>query len=224
MIIKSIISVFSFIALFVAIIHISSFFTKRKVLRSLTFDPPNKKKGPLVSVVIPAFNEEKYLPIIITSLKHQSYGNIEIVVSDNASTDKTAEVARKMGAKVVYVPEKNLSIVRNRGAEAASGEILLFIDADSVVENYYVEKLMEKLSDKIVLTHGGICCSDSVAHGAWWTIARWLKPRIYIAGRNGICIKKKHFMEVGEYNPEKNPMEGYREDLDLGWRILKKYD
>jgi len=91
------------------------------------------------SVIIPAFNEEQYLPRLLSSLRvaraHYSGGpeQIEVIVADNDSTDRTAEVAATHHAHVVHVAKRRIAAARNGGAHAARGEILCFIDADSAV-------------------------------------------------------------------------------------------
>jgi glycosyltransferase involved in cell wall biosynthesis len=215
--------IFSAIIIFLVLDVIASFFALKKVKKAINFVPAERVKGQLVSVIIPAFNEQDYLPQLIKALHNQSYENIEIIISDNASTDKTAEVAKSMGARVIRVEEKNLSLVRNKGAEIANGEILFFLDSDSLPENYYVEKMVKELKGRVVLAHGGVCCYDSLAHGSYWTLNRWFKPRFYISGRNGVCIWKKSFWQVNGYSINVNPMEGGREDLDLGWKVFKKF-
>ena len=91
------------------------------------------------SVVIPAYNEEKFLPRLLDSIEvarlNYSGGRdqVEVVVADNNSTDRTAEVARQHGARVVHVAKRRIAAARNGGARAATGEILCFIDADSAV-------------------------------------------------------------------------------------------
>lgn len=91
------------------------------------------------SVIIPAYNEEKYLPRLLKSIEmartNYSGGGdqIEVIVADNDSTDGTAEVAVAHGARVVHVPKRRIAVARNGGAQAARGEILCFIDADSSV-------------------------------------------------------------------------------------------
>jgi glycosyltransferase involved in cell wall biosynthesis len=202
---------------------IFSWRAKNKVLKGFKASLSFKISGPLVSIIVPAFNEEDYLPNCLKSIKNQTYQNIEIIVADNLSTDKTPKIAKEFGAKLVRVKQKNASVVRNEGAKSASSKILFFIDADCILENFYVEKMVKELSDKVVLSHGGICCYDSEFHNFLWTFNRWFKPHVYTSGRNGACLWKKTFWEIGGYNENLNPLEGYREDLDLGKRILKKF-
>ena len=92
----------------------------------------SSKRLPSVSVVIPAYNEEKYLPLCLESIKKQDYPEqYEVIVVDNASKDNTARIARDWGAKVVYESKKSPACARQKGAEAATGEIIAFIDADT---------------------------------------------------------------------------------------------
>jgi len=91
------------------------------------------------SIIIPAHNEEKYLPRLLDSIEvaRSNYSGgrdqIEVIVADNLSTDRTAEVAAARGARVVTVAKRRIAAARNGGARAASGELLCFIDADSAV-------------------------------------------------------------------------------------------
>ncbi len=91
------------------------------------------------SVIIPAFNEEHYLPRLLKSIAvaRDNYAGgadkVEVIVADNCSTDNTANVANEQGAQVVNVSKRRIAAARNGGARAASGEILCFIDADSAV-------------------------------------------------------------------------------------------
>ena len=83
---------------------------------------------PKVSIVIPTKNEEKNLPSLLHSIKAQTFTDIEIIVADAGSTDQTAQLASSLGAKVVEggMPGPG----RNRGAKAATGDIIIFFDAD----------------------------------------------------------------------------------------------
>src|SRR5437588_5727279 len=91
------------------------------------------------SVIIPAHNEEKYLPRLLKSIElaRSNYSGgadeIEVIVANNQSTDRTAEVALAHGARVVNVEKRRIAAARNGGARAAGGEILCFIDADSAL-------------------------------------------------------------------------------------------
>jgi peptidoglycan/xylan/chitin deacetylase (PgdA/CDA1 family) len=88
----------------------------------------------MISVVIPALNEERLLPGCLESLRNQDYkGEYEIIVVDNGSTDDTAKIARNFGAKVVPCSErKSVFYARQVGAEAACGDIIAQADADTV--------------------------------------------------------------------------------------------
>jgi glycosyltransferase involved in cell wall biosynthesis len=87
------------------------------------------------SIVVPAFNEERLLAGTLESIKSAAQalaGDWELIVCDNNSTDRTADIARAAGARVVFEAHNQISRARNRGAAAASGEWLVFVDADSV--------------------------------------------------------------------------------------------
>jgi len=85
----------------------------------------------MLSIIIPTFNEEQYLPFLLRSITAQSSADYEIVVADNHSTDKTREIAEAAGARIVDggLPAAG----RNAGADAAKGDILLFLDADVIL-------------------------------------------------------------------------------------------
>ena len=91
------------------------------------------------SVIIPAYNEEQYLPRLLESIEvaRANYSGgpeqVEVIVADNDSTDATAEVAALHGARVVTVAKRRIAAARNGGARMARGEILCFIDADSAI-------------------------------------------------------------------------------------------
>jgi glycosyltransferase involved in cell wall biosynthesis len=90
-----------------------------------------------VSIIVPAFNEEKLLPATLASISQAAVSlrdrswETELIVCDNNSTDRTAEVARQAGASVVFEPFNQIARARNTGARAATGQWLVFVDADS---------------------------------------------------------------------------------------------
>lgn len=219
-----IIYILTSIAFFLLFASIFSLKEQQKLIGSFLKTPSYKVEGPLVSVIIPAYNEEDYLPNCLKSIQNQTYKNIEIIVADNNSEDKTPEIAKVFGAKVVKVEKKNVAVVRNAGAKMARGDILFFVDADTILSFDSIEKLIKNLSGKRKLVHGGIVCYDSKLHNfLWFLLNRWLKPHFYTSGRNGACLFKKSFWEIGGYNENLNPIDGHREDLDLGLRIVRKF-
>src|SRR2546430_10044939 len=93
------------------------------------------------SVIIPAYNEEHYLPRLLDSIEvaraNYSGGRdeIEVIVADNDSSDATTAVSRAHGARVVHIAKRRIAAARNGGARAASADILCFIDADSGIHS-----------------------------------------------------------------------------------------
>ena len=98
---------------------------------------------PRFSILIPARNEEKYLPVCLESIKVAAepfQGQVEIVVTLNRCTDRTGEIALAHGAKVVHDDSRNMARIRNAAARMATGEIIVTIDADSrMTSNMLVE-------------------------------------------------------------------------------------
>src|SRR6266851_5669131 len=90
-----------------------------------------------ISIVVPAFNEERLFADSLRSMRcaMEAFAErgwpAELIVCDNNSDDRTAELAQAAGARVVFEPVNQIARARNKGAEAASGDWLLFIDADS---------------------------------------------------------------------------------------------
>lgn len=93
---------------------------------------------PTFSIVIPAFDEERFLPRCLDAVEAAARclaEPVEIIVVDNESHDRTAVIAAERGAKVLTVPDKCLSIIRNRGAAAATGRYLVFVDSDTFMSD-----------------------------------------------------------------------------------------
>jgi glycosyltransferase involved in cell wall biosynthesis len=116
----------------------------------------------IFSIIIPTYNEEEYLPILLDSIKEQDFDDYEIIVADANSTDKTREIAKDYGCIVV---DGGLPAVgRNSGARVDKGDLLLFLDSDlqltdeylrNVIYEFRVEKLgiaitqMKPMSNKV---------------------------------------------------------------------------
>lgn len=104
------------------------------------------KINPLVSVIIPAYNEEDYIEATLKSLKNQTYSEIEIIVVCNGCIDKTASISKKYTKKIINLKRKNVSLARNTGAKSAKGKYLVFLDADTVLSNNVIEVITLKLN------------------------------------------------------------------------------
>jgi glycosyltransferase involved in cell wall biosynthesis len=112
--------------------------------------------NPRFSLIVPAYNEEEHLPHLLDSVdvarsRYDGGGDaVEVIVADNVSTDHTADVARQRGARVVPVEKRAIAAARNGGGRAARGEILCFIDADSIVHPDTFNEIDRVLTDRIV--------------------------------------------------------------------------
>ncbi len=161
-----------------------------------------------LSVVIPAFNEacliERCLQSVAASLDANLRPGLtwEIIVVDNNSTDNTACLARQRGARVVFEPINQIGRARNAGAAHASGDWLLFLDADSVLSP-------ELLADILHVIEPGKCvgCGSTLAmHGLpWWAhgiLRLWTGLSIMLGWAAGALLVCRHdgFREVGGFD------------------------
>jgi len=124
-----------------------------------------------VSVVIPAYNEEHYLPACLEALQQQTYPSesFEMIVVDNASTDETATIAQRFGARVVYEPVKGIARARQRGFEVARGEIIASTDADTVVPPSWLSHIVAHFSRNrdVVAVYGPVYWPTARPHERW---------------------------------------------------------
>lgn len=99
-----------------------------------------------LSIVIPTFNEERFLPKLLSSLARQSVSPKEIIVADAFSVDNTRAIAKSFGCKIVDggLP----AISRNNGAKKATAPLLLFLDADVVLPAYFLEKTVKEMANR----------------------------------------------------------------------------
>jgi glycosyltransferase involved in cell wall biosynthesis len=97
----------------------------------------------MLSIIIPTYNEEKFLPSLLDSIKKQRLEKYEIIIADNASKDNTKKIAKTYGCKIVKggSPPK----ARNSGAKASNYPNLLFLDADVLLPDKFIEKFLEKI-------------------------------------------------------------------------------
>jgi glycosyltransferase involved in cell wall biosynthesis len=118
-----------------------------------------------LSVVVPAYNEAGYLPATLASLQRQDYaGGYEVIVVDNASTDDTAEVAVRLGARVLHEASPGVCAARQAGTLAARGEIVVSTDADTIHPTDWLTRLDAQLSDDVFAVAGPCRYADA----PWW--------------------------------------------------------
>ncbi|MBU2616303.1 MAG: glycosyltransferase family 2 protein [Nanoarchaeota archaeon] len=106
-----------------------------------------KVKNPLVSVNIPTFNSEKTLAETLEAIKNQTYKNVEILVVDSYSKDRTLKIAKKHECKIVMC-KGGLLEARIMGAKESKGEYVLFLDSDQILEPETIERCVEAMKDK----------------------------------------------------------------------------
>lgn len=101
-----------------------------------------------VSVVIPAYNEEKYIHACLTSLENQVEKPDEIILVDNNCTDNTVKIAKRFGVRIVGEKRQGITYARNRGFNEAKYEIIARCDADAILVKDWVKKIKENFENK----------------------------------------------------------------------------
>ena len=110
-------------------------------------------KEPLFSVIIPTYCEEQHIQRCLQSIQGQAFekGGIETIVVDSDSPDNTRAIAQKTADKVVNLKNRGVGKARNVGAQKAKGELLLFLDADTILDSRFIAEIHEILADSKVV-------------------------------------------------------------------------
>ncbi len=107
----------------------------------------------MISIIIPACNEENYIKNTINSIRKQSFKDYEIIIVCDGCTDKTPEIAKKLADKTVILSKRSgPSIAKNEGVKVSKGKMLLFIDADTILTSNLLNYLSELKQDFIIGT------------------------------------------------------------------------
>lgn len=172
----------------------------------------------MLSIIIPTYNEEKYLPKLLRSIKKQSYKNYEIIIVDS-SKDKTKLIAKKFKCKIVkggYPP-----IARNNGAKISKYD-LLFLDADVILKDQnFLENFLRKIKqNKLdIATCKVLPNSKKLSHKIYYFIKNYGNKYHYKKHVSGQClfITKKLFKNINGY--DETLLLG--EEHDLAQRAIK---
>lgn len=182
---------------------------------------------PLISVIVPARNEEEFLGGCLQALSGQDYPNYEIIVIDNASTDETAEIARKFKVRLVFEKKVGLSFARERGFTESRGDIIARTDADSVPPEDWLSKISEILKNnpEAVAVSGSdeffdrgkvVRYCSRVAFLVIFYLTRMLFGHYQLSGPN-FAIRKKTLKNIKFHTDDKK----IHEDMDIACHIRK---
>ena len=167
------------------------------------------KPRPVISVVIPAFNEQDFIESTLLSLKNSDYPTekLQLIVVDNGSTDQTMERAQRLTDVLLHLPDGNVGAVRNYGANKAKGDYIAFLDADCEVSQDWLSNLELLLNQNKGTVFGGTCTSPK--NSSWiehyWLLGNGHKKQRDLVGAS-IGLRKSDFFSIG----------GFREDLTSG--------
>lgn len=180
-----------------------------------------------ISLVVPAYNEENSISLTLEHidravkyLRERGGPPAEILVVDNASTDRTVELAQVSKARVVHETVKSVAKARNTGAKMAQGDILVFVDADVTVPETLLWRITQLMSDSVYV--GGAVDTDyqpvrlSVRiYLKTWRIAGKL---LMMAQGAAQFIRRDAFFSLGGYDE----MLFMGEDVDFYWRLRRQ--
>jgi peptidoglycan-N-acetylglucosamine deacetylase len=164
----------------------------------------------MISIVIPARNEEAHIEQCLKSLKSQNYqGDYEVLVVDNDSKDKTSDIARSCGANVVNCPKVGTMHARQSGAIAARGDIVIQADADTVYPADWLSKINEHFKQQPELA--GLTGAYHYLEPRYWSNTEytlraasnsiWLfifNQPIFVSGAN-FAFRRDAFVKAGGY-------------------------
>jgi len=178
---------------------------------------------PRYSLIIPAYNEERLLGRLLDSVDaaRATYGRgdaVELIVADNASTDRTAAIAAMRGCRVIPVEKRVIAAARNAGARAARGEILAFVDADAQVHPDTFVEIDRALADPRVVAGATGARLERWSIGIAFTYAM-IVPIVFVTGMDtGVTFcRKEDFEAIGGYDESRLVAE----DVAFLWALRR---
>ena len=178
---------------------------------------------PRYSLIIPAYNEERLLGRLLDSVDaaRATYGRgdaVELIVADNASTDRTAVIAATRGCRVIAVEKRVIAAARNAGARAARGEFLAFVDADAQVHPATFVEIDRALADPRVVAGATGARLERWSIGIAFTYAM-IVPIVFVTGMDtGVTFcRKEDFEAIGGYDESRLVAE----DVAFLWALRR---
>lgn len=156
---------------------------------------------PLVSVIIPTYNSERTIGRCLESIKNQTYKNIEVIVVDNFSRDKTVEICKKYNAKVIQINGERTK-AKNVGLKNANGKYVLFVDSDMELTPRVIEECVMLCESNSEI--GGIIIPERSVGDSYWVKVRDFERSFYA----GTEIESARFfrrdlaLQVGGFDEE----------------------
>lgn len=174
----------------------------------------------MLSIIIPVLNEEKYLPLLLESIKKQSFSDYEIIIADAGSTDKTLEIANNYNCKITPggLPAKG----RNEGAKIAKGDILFFLDADTILPDGFFSNSLEEFKSRS-LDIASFCFKPISQEPKFQSMLDFYNKMVVMMEKAtpysiiGVYIKKDLFEKINGYNETIK----LSEDRDMGKRAIE---
>ena len=174
-------------------------------------EPTSEDQNNFVSVVIPVYNEERYLECCLNALTRSlaNYPNSEMIVVDNGSTDRSVEIAKTFTDKVFVHTDCNVGAVRNYGVTHAKGDVLAFLDSDCTVESNWVSSGLELIrSDDNVIAGGSL----RVRKNAGWVERLWLLQDVDNQFTQTDLLGSCTFVDKAHFNS----LQGFSETVSSG--------
>lgn len=164
---------------------------------------------PMISVIVPAHNEGEYLARTLDALRAQNYSNFEVIVVCNGCSDHTAEVARGRCDVLIDTQERGISFARNRGAKAARGELLLFLDADTILQPDGLKVIARKFkrTDAAGTLKGVPDSPRWIYHILYFFKNRMHRLRLHKGSVGVILCWKDDFLATGGFDEHLHVME-----------------
>ncbi|HVF63697.1 MAG TPA: glycosyltransferase [Casimicrobiaceae bacterium] len=166
-----------------------------------------ERRHPAISLIVPAFNEARYLPQMLASVHRarsgyrRGYHAVEVIVADNGSTDATADIAREHGCRLVRVGRRSIAAARNGGAQAARADWLAFVDADSLIHEETFDAIDDALScDDVAIGATGVRMSRLSAGIRATTLAIGTVNRLRGIDTGVVFCRRGDWAAVGGYD------------------------